>query len=183
MTGLFLASLTIQYLILHSVHGFARPSRKESLWGRIKLESQYNPKDRWQYCYTPDDSQQTKAMIDLLLDLECEGIGDDGIVEIGFGPNQGMRGVFAKESLSPGEYICAVPFTAALKITHDEPDAMTDAQRGLLFLQNFQSPNTSSMSSHWRSYLDCLPTREYCFLTLLPTFGPKTRFRLWNSHA
>ena len=94
------------------------------------------------------------------------------------------RGVFAKQAFSPGDYLCAIPFPAALVLSADEPISMTDAERGLLFLQTYYAPfqqrksHTAaseitvnpSMSSDpmdltsgqpwWDAYLACLPTKD-----------------------
>jgi hypothetical protein len=119
--------------------------------------------------YKPDTSAAVKELVNLLVtDRECEGIEpDDGGVEIGFG-GDGMRGVFAKESLGEGEFVVAVPFPSTVVVSMEEDDSITDAGRGLSFLKEYLLDHYSSTDKQedgeWpHPYLNCLPRNDYCF--------------------
>ena len=122
-----------------------------------------------QPCYIPDTSPRIQDMIQLLTELECEGIGpEDGesCVQIGSHATTGLRGVFAKEDLGVGEFLFAVPFTASLVVMEEEVETTTDADRGLVLLRKYLDPSSASrkeLQNKWRPYLDCLPTMDYCF--------------------
>ena len=146
--------LLVASLLLIPAYGFAPP----------KMRSGAGAKPL--YAYKPDESPAIKEMVDWLLELECEGLEpDDGAVEIGFGLNSGMRGVFAKEELGVGEYIVAVPFPATLVVMETEDKSTTDAERGLTLLRKYLDDDVapSDETNKWRPYLSSLPKIDYCF--------------------
>jgi hypothetical protein len=115
--------------------------------------------------YRRDTFPSTMEFIDFLLDEECEGIAkktDDesveGGVEIGYSLTTptGMRGLYARDNFQAGEFLCAIPFLTTLVVQDDqvgENSTTNDAERGLLFLQNY----IDVMPEKWKPYLQCLP--------------------------
>lgn len=155
----------VHLLLILEVNGLAKPKTNSGGRGFGSPNKQHKqpqaPPARWGY--KRDDSPIVKEMVDLLVKLECEGLDPNvGAIEIGFGlATGGMRGVFAKEDLGAGEFIAAVPFPATLVVMEDEGESITDAQRGLILLRRYLNPSVEQ--TQWRPYLDCLPTKEFCF--------------------
>ena len=96
-------------LLILEIHGFARPKSNSGGQGfgsqnKQQQQQQLPPLPQ----YKPDDSPIVKEMVELLMELECEGLEPDvGAIEIGFGLSTGMRGVFAKEALGAGGIYCS----------------------------------------------------------------------------
>mmetsp|Transcript_19902 Transcript_19902/g.33038 ORF Transcript_19902/g.33038 Transcript_19902/m.33038 type:complete len:384 (+) Transcript_19902:86-1237(+) len=120
--------------------------------------------------YTPDDSTAVKKLVNVLVnECECEGIEPGGAVEIGFGGSSNMRGVFAKEALGVGEFVVAVPFPSTLVVSMEEDESITDADRGLSFLNNYlldhwsEQDDEGNKQQWYYPYLNCLPRNDFCF--------------------
>ena len=105
--------------------------------------------------YIPDESPQTSALLQFLDSEEAEGIGS---TEIGIS-TAGLRGLYAKESFQPGDFICAIPFPAAIVIDNGELES--DAERGLILYKNFLQHRESA--SRWDTYIDTLPDKATNF--------------------
>jgi hypothetical protein len=110
--------------------------------------------------YTPDESASTENLELFLISQECEGTGG-GFLEIGYSSKMGTRGLFAKEAFDQGEFLCAIPFPAALVIEQQETDSLTDAHRGLNFIRKVTQ--NEEVSANWAPYLDTLPTKSSNF--------------------
>jgi hypothetical protein len=114
--------------------------------------------------YTVDSSKTTRRLLDFLEIEECEGLEE--YTEIGILNDSNLRGVFAKETIPVGAYICAIPFVTTLLIDEtfvEEEKANTNPpklspdqpQHGLSFRQNFALDENNNV--HYKDYLDCLP--------------------------
>ena len=105
--------------------------------------------------YHPDSSLTIQRFLEWLEEEECEGIG---ATEIGYSQNNGLRGIFSKESFAPNEYVLAVPFVSCVKVYESiydmdrQDDEASDVKKASLFLEQWKN------SMHWRAYFDCLPT-------------------------
>ncbi|KAL3895813.1 MAG: hypothetical protein SGARI_007339, partial [Bacillariaceae sp.] len=117
--------------------------------------------------YTPDTSEKTRRLLEWLDEEEIEGV--EG-AEIGFSTmpdGTKLRGVFAKQEFSRGDYILAVPFVSTLLVkedfeaTNDIPLELmlaSEPENGLLFWQQFFNKDHSSQHDEkYQAYLDCLP--------------------------
>ena len=131
--------------------------------------------------YAVDTSESTKALLDFLDQEECEGLE---VTEVGICPQTKLRGIFAKESIQPGEYICAVPFVSTLLIdetfVQEELEQQQQQQHllsssgrmnhGLSFINKFL--HDSEKAKFFKAYLDCLPE----FSPNDPNFDPTPEF-------
>ena len=113
-----------------------------------------------------EESQQaTRALMEWLDEEEVEGLDS---VEIGVskpdGPSPGLRGVFAKHDIMPGEYIMAVPYVTTLLVdedfdpTSDPGEVLLRADEpevGFKFWEGFFCNNDNKQK--YKSFLDCLP--------------------------
>jgi len=104
--------------------------------------------------YKADNSPTILRFLEFLEEKECEGVD---AIEIGC--QDGLRGLFATESFSPGEYILAVPFTTCVlmyeniyDMANDNGDA-SDVNKGALLLEQLKNDG-----GRWQPYFDCLPT-------------------------
>ena len=98
--------------------------------------------------YTPDSSDTISKLLDVLEEEECEGLE---ALELGVDEN-GLRGVFAKLSFQPGEYICALPFPSSLLLEdnlHSDMNGIYETiqdnsiRQGLRLFQDFVHNNDS----------------------------------------
>lgn len=109
--------------------------------------------------YTIDRSPAIADLVEHLIETEeCEGLE---YIDIGFDTNTQLRGLFAKDNFSTGEYLCAVPFVTTLllgEVFFAEEEKETAQQmsaaridRATSFLQKFaEDPN-------YAPYLACVP--------------------------
>ncbi|KAL3913949.1 MAG: hypothetical protein SGILL_006290 [Bacillariaceae sp.] len=122
--------------------------------------------------YNPDTSDTTKRLLEWLDKEEVEGL--EG-AEIGLAATPDgtmLRGVFAKQDFSRGDYILAVPFVSTLLIKEDfevtetkSDDAKhcllaSQPENGMLLWQRFlhnKDMNSDSQHEKYKAYLDCLP--------------------------
>lgn len=133
--------------------GFGNNSRKQK------------PKQPTAVPYTADTSETTQRLLEFLESEECEGYE---VTEVGFSNSQQgslpLRGVFAKEQIQPGEYICAIPFVSTLLVdeTFFEDAEASDQKRlsaarlenAVKFLEKF---GNEEENKKWKPYLDCIP--------------------------
>lgn len=110
--------------------------------------------------FTADASEPTRQLLKFLDDEEVEGLE---VVELGFEANEnGLRGVFCKEPLQKGDYICAIPFVSTVLIDEtffvDPPEERLTAARlenAVKFLEFSKHPKQHQ--TDFQPYLDCLP--------------------------
>ena len=116
--------------------------------------------------WTNDCSPQTIRFLKWLEDEECEGI--DSLC-IGTSATR-LRGLFSKEGFEPGDYICSIPFTAALLLHDTVVDSTSDddekdcIHQACTFLEEF------SRDPRWKPYVDCLPQMETSNFDPTPDF-------------
>ncbi|CAJ1935717.1 unnamed protein product [Cylindrotheca closterium] len=110
--------------------------------------------------YTVDDSPSTKGLLEFLEDEEVEGLDT---LEIGHSRN-GLRGVFAKESIEEGEYICAIPFVSTILVdeTFVDSSEVDSDLRSANKIENAVKFHKmmETEAEKWSKYFDCLPTQE-----------------------
>jgi hypothetical protein len=116
--------------------------------------------------YDPDVSSTMTTFRDWLDEQEVEGFE---ATEIGI--KNDLRGVFAKQRFEQSEYILAVPYVSCILLSetvHDfsQSNDLSDVAKGFHFWQR-----CSSEKHRWKSYLDCLPTRQSNFAAT-PDFWP-----------
>jgi hypothetical protein len=137
----------------------ARPPAKSKGFGSSSSSS-----------YTVDTSETTKRLLDFLEDEECEGLE---AMEVGFSKDKeedgaggaGLRGIFAKERLEPGKFICAIPFVSTLLVdetffagTSSEKQLSGERlESALQFLDKFSGEEEGNNNNKWKPYLDCIP--------------------------
>jgi hypothetical protein len=121
--------------------------------------------------YVVDTSDSVQELLQFLDDEECEGLE---ATHVGISNNNNnnkrsspLRGIFAKEAIQQGEYICAVPFVSTLLIDEEfveEGERMEEElvssssgriEHGLNFWNKFA--NHPDNQSFFRAYLDSLP--------------------------
>lgn len=110
--------------------------------------------------YTADESPSIKRFLQFLDEEEVEGFDR---LEIGYSQS-GLRGVFAKESIEEGEYICAVPFVSTILVdetfvesTDDDADLLSAGKikNAIKFYRIMETE-----AEKWKPYFDCLPTLD-----------------------
>jgi hypothetical protein len=116
--------------------------------------------------YDPDVSSTMTTFRDWLDEQEVEGFE---ATEIGI--KNDLRGVFAKQRFEQSEYILAVPYVSCILLSetvHDlsQSNDLSDVTKGFHLWQR-----CSSEKHRWKSYLDCLPTRQSNFAAT-PDFWP-----------
>jgi hypothetical protein len=125
--------------------------------------------------YTPDSSDTIHKVLDILEEEECEGLE---ALELGVDEN-GLRGVFAKLSFQPGEYICALPFPSSLLMEdnlHSDMNGIYETiqdntiRQGLRLLQDFIHNNDNDTRLKWKPYVDTLPTTTNAHFDATPDF-------------
>lgn len=119
--------------------------------------------------YIVDDSASTRSLLQFLDDEECEGLDR---LEVGFS-KEGLRGVFAKETIEAGEFICAIPFVSTLLIDEEfieeENNNVLSADKldkAIKFLQL----QRSEKQRKFQHYYDVLPNENF---DETPDFWPK----------
>jgi hypothetical protein len=165
-------------VLFQKVDGFFICTRSPYLFNSIPL-------CRFRYqstpSYIPDASAKVQRLMDFLIDNEeCEGIE---ATTIGYSNDKCQRrGVFAKESFEQGDYILAIPFVSTILIseTNAGEQGLSDIQLGFQFWQQYlQYYNESNVHFQnnfpWKTYFDCLPTRNS------PHFTPTAEF--WTDDA
>lgn len=120
--------------------------------------------------YTADESPSIKGLLKFLEEEEVEGIE---ILEIGYSRN-GLRGVFAKESIEEGEYICAIPFVSTILVDETFVES-SDHDADLLSANRIENAVKfhnimETESAKWKPYFDCLPTQDDDNWTETPDF-------------
>jgi SET domain len=176
---IFLLGTTNLYGLSQSGQGFGASSSHKQQRKRIKSSISKSS-------YDVENSESLSRLTQWLLDMECEGLGSEAVIEIGRNRNTGIRGVFAKEDLKAGEYLLAIPFPAALVVVENEQveidnendnennnnsndlttRIITDAERGFQLWKKYLNPGKSTTSSAttamdipWSPYLEMLPKR------------------------
>lgn len=105
--------------------------------------------------HIPDTSESTQKLLQFLKAQKAEGLGD---VEVGYGQDSGVRGLFANKSFKQGQLLCKVPSDCALALSDPEKngeDAPTLAHGGANFLNMYMKP--ANARKLWAPYLDTLP--------------------------
>eukprot|EP00980_Cylindrotheca_fusiformis_P017157 scaffold5281_cov127-Cylindrotheca_fusiformis.AAC.6 len=127
--------------------------------------------------YVLDTSPSTVKLLEFLEDEEVEGLDS---LDIGFAKN-GLRGVFAKESVAKGNYICAVPFVTTFLIDetfterNEKKEDLLSAhklEKAVQFLEKMQTQKET-----WQPYLDCLPTTGDGNFDATPDFWSEDEIR------
>lgn len=112
---------------------------------------------------------------------EAEGLDR---LEIGFSGKTGLRGVFAKEQIEEGEYICAIPFVSTILVDEtfvesssgegEEEEEEDDSSELLSAGRVGHSAKLRKIvrdgSEKWGAYLDCLPKRDDANFDATPDF-------------
>lgn len=120
--------------------------------------------------YVVDASPATAILLDFLEEEEVEGLDR---LDVGSDDN-GLRGVFAKEAIQQGEYICAIPFVSTILV--DETFVETTKEDAYL-----QSASKIENAVHfleisqkeqekWHAYFDCLPSTRNNHFHATPDF-------------
>jgi SET domain len=188
--------LLLILVLPHDVSGFliSRRILLSSNFKKIALPSLYLTNHPWRFShrielnlpclsaesnadnsiYIPDISREMQQLMhELLASEECEGID---ATAIGFRCTDCRRGVFARESFAPGEYILAIPFTSTL-LVHESfsgEEEPSDIQLGYHFWTTFFQRNDPGdehlKGPWWNTYLDCLPKQNSSQFTPTPEF-------------
>jgi hypothetical protein len=127
-----------------------------------------------------DESESVQRLFDFLDEEECEGVENTAI---GFDVN-GTRGLFATEDFGEGDYILAVPLSAALLIeerfTQDSStnsvqmdEVETEITQALTFLRS------SRKEARWKRYMDTLPHVDDPFFDGTPDFWSAAALHLF----
>jgi hypothetical protein len=127
--------------------------------------------------YIVDTSPTTKQLFEFLEEEEVEGLD---CMDIGFAKT-GLRGIFAKESMQKGEYICAIPFVSTILVdeTFVEQNGKGDDLLSANKIENaiqFLSI-TKKERETWQAYLDCLPTTSDSHFDATPDFWSDDEIR------
>jgi SET domain len=128
--------------------------------------------------YIPDTSREVHQFVNALdSSEECEGIET---TVIGFRSADRCRGLFARDSFQPGEYILAIPFSSTLLVheTSSGEEQPSDIQLGFRFWTTFLQANEfgncdEHLKDRWSTYLDCLPKQNSSQFTPTPEFWTK----------
>lgn len=105
--------------------------------------------------HNPDISESTTELLKFLKGQKATGLDD---VEIGYDPNSGVRGIFAKKNFKKGQKLCRIPSDCALALSDpakNGEDAPTLAHGGANFLNMYMKPTNARKL--WAPYLDTLP--------------------------
>jgi hypothetical protein len=106
--------------------------------------------------YTVDTSPSTQKLLQFLDDEEVEGLK---AIEIGFS-NNNLRGMYAKESIQQGEYICAIPFVSTILVDETFINGKDENLLSANKIENaiqFQKILETDYEK-WKPYFDCLPS-------------------------
>lgn len=146
-----------------------------SLWAVLDPSCHSEERNDYGEKFIPDSSIEIQEFIHgLVASEECEGIE---ATTIGFTRDGRRRGIFAKDSFNPGEYIFAIPFTSTLLIheTYSGEEELSDIQLGFRLWTTILQPNEvgqcdEQRKDRWATYLACLPKQNSSQFTPTPEF-------------
>jgi SET domain len=117
--------------------------------------------------YIPDTSSATQDLVSFCNNvLEYEGMDDDGGgTEIGICTKTKMRGLYATDSFSAGEFILGIPFVSCVTLARDDlttKDDPNEAELGCRLLQriNNDKDTAQQQAQSWNPYFQSLPSMK-----------------------